>query len=106
MATIEAVTLVKGLVGVAGADLNDEALGLLIDASAGDTNLAAKNVWASYAAKTANYVTISESGSSRSMGDVHKNALAMVKYFDGLLKVEEPVVPSSDRPRTRPIERA
>lgn len=56
--------------------------------------------WSSRAATTAKLVNVSESGSSRSLADIHKNALDMLKYWTDLARREEDaeVVPPSQRP--------
>jgi len=46
-----------------------------------DFNLAAADVWSQKAAAAAELVDVSESGSSRKLSDVAKNALAMEKAF-------------------------
>jgi Cdc6-like AAA superfamily ATPase len=66
-------------------------------------NLAAREVWSWLAAKYAQLVDTSESGSTRKLSDLHKHALTMVSQYtpaDGVVEVVEPV-----RPRTRPIVR-
>lgn len=45
--------------------------------------------WTSRAAQSANYVNISESGSSRDLATIHKNAVAMVDYWQKAAEVEE-----------------
>lgn len=63
-------------------DFTTDQLGEIID---GVTTLdeAAAVVWEIRAAKYHGLVNISESGSSRSLGDMHKNALAMAAYYRG-----------------------
>lgn len=60
--------------------------------------------WTRRAAETANLVSTSESGSSRSLDQVHKNALSMAKYYGDLVVAGEPVV-SGKVARTRPVVR-
>lgn len=50
--------------------------------TAGDLDSAAATLWRYKAAASADLVNVAESGSSRSLGDLHKNALAMAKDFD------------------------
>lgn len=45
--------------------------------------------WSQRAAQTANFVNVSESGSSRSLSDVHKQAMAMLKWWTDKVQVEE-----------------
>ena len=59
----------------------DERLSIIID---GTTSMqeAASKVWTSKAGTFSTLVDVAESGSSRKLSDLHKNALAMAKYFD------------------------
>lgn len=69
-------------------------------------NLAARELWSYIAARYANLVDTSESGSSRKLSDLHKHALAMVAQYtpaDGI--VEVPSEETTVRPSTRPIVR-
>lgn len=75
---------------------SDEHLSSIIDASA-TTNAAASQVWLLKAAQYASLVDVSESGSSRKLGDLHKNALAMGAQFaaadgDAVAATSGPVV--------------
>jgi len=58
----------------------DEVLAAIIDST---TSLpaAASQVWTSKAASYSSLVDVSESGSSRKLGDLHKNALGMAAHF-------------------------
>lgn len=58
----------------------DEALSARLDAAPSTQNLA-KQIWLELASTYAQMVNVSESGSSRQMSDLHKNALAMAKAF-------------------------
>lgn len=79
MATTEEIKEVRDLTD--GAELfTDEQLGALIDSGL-SVNAVAYRVWQSAAASYSKLVNVSESGSSRSMGDLYKNALAMAKSF-------------------------
>lgn len=62
---------------------DDGSLNTLID-SLGSVNMAAAQIWGEKASGLATLVDISESGSSRSMSQAYKNALAMSSYFKGL----------------------
>jgi hypothetical protein len=59
---------------------SDLSLNMRIDAALSSQALAAE-IWMEKAASYASLVNVSESGSSRSMSDLHKNALAMAKGF-------------------------
>jgi hypothetical protein len=67
----------------------------------------AARLWDETAAMYASMVNTSESGSSRQMGDLHKNALAMAKYFKALADEEDAETPVdvTQFARTRAIVR-
>lgn len=73
------------------------------DQSTVDPNASIAIIWREKAASYAELVDVSESGSSRKMSDLHKNAIEMAKQYDGMKTVVE--VDFSNRPRTRAIER-
>ena len=81
----------------------DDVLSSIID-SAGTVRKAAKSVWESKAGSVAHLVNISEAGSSRSMGDIHKNFLIMAGRFDDEAEAEAAALEVA--PRTRGIRRA
>jgi Cdc6-like AAA superfamily ATPase len=58
----------------------DEVLSDRIDAATSSEALAAQ-IWREKAAEYAQLVSVSESGSSRQLSDLHKNALEMAKAF-------------------------
>jgi Cdc6-like AAA superfamily ATPase len=58
----------------------DEQLGTIIDASI-SIKAAAATIWTQKAAKYASLVNVAESGSSRSLSDLHQNALRMAKQL-------------------------
>lgn len=60
---------------------DDGALGVRIDGATSTEALAA-SIWREKAARYASLVSVAESGSSRQLSDMHKNALAMAKSFD------------------------
>lgn len=70
---------------------DDTQLSALIE-SIGVYRVAAR-LWDEKAATYASLVNTSESGSSRNMGDLHKNALAMARYFKGLADEAEAETP-------------
>lgn len=62
--------------------LDDDMLGEIIDASTStDPRVWIAESWDAVAARYHALVNISESGSSRSMGDMHKNALSMAAAY-------------------------
>jgi hypothetical protein len=68
-------------------------------------NAAAASVWRRKAASYSSLVDVSESGSSRSMSQLFKNASAQAESFQALAEAENVVVPLSGRTRIRSIER-
>jgi hypothetical protein len=69
----------------------DEKLGALIDGF-GTLNAAASSGWSTKAARYSELVNVSESGSSRSLGDLFSRAMQMAKYYRDLDDVEDPPV--------------
>lgn len=55
----------------------------LLSSAGGDLDAAAVTGWQIKAAHYADLVDVAEGNSSRKMSDLHKNALAMVKYYRG-----------------------
>lgn len=82
MATAEQIAAFRLLIDEAedAEPYSDLGLSLRLDGALSPQALA-KEVWLEKAAKYASLVNVSESGSSRSMSDLHKNALAMAKGF-------------------------
>lgn len=62
-------------------------------------NRAAAAIWREKAATYSDLVDVSESGSSRKMSDLLKNALAMAEQYDALAAAEVVVVPRGTRTR-------
>jgi hypothetical protein len=83
MATAEEIASFRLLIAEPDntAPYTDETLGAILDAAA-STQAAASSVWTQKAASYATLVNVSESGSSRNLGDLHKNALAFAKFFN------------------------
>lgn len=81
---------------------SDEAI-LALYAQEGSAEGAAAAIWETKAGAYAKLVNVSESGSSRSMSDLHKNALTMAKYYGDQAIVPVETVTS---PFTTAIERA
>lgn len=82
---------------------SDEELALLIDAEP-TLNAAAATAWVRKAGQLSSLVDVSESGSSRKLSDLYKNAMAMGAHYKGL-DATDPVVPTSDRPIVQRIRR-
>lgn len=104
MATADQVNQLRRLAGYLETEpFDDEDLSGMIDTMT--LNGAASNLWNVKAADLALLVNTSESGSSRSLGDAHKNALNMAKHFKGLADAEVVVVDKTQFARTRAIVR-
>lgn len=86
MASAEEIAAFRLLIGTPedAAPYTDAELSDRIDAAAGNLNALAATIWREKAAHYSTLVDVSESGSSRKMGDLHKNALAMAANFAGL----------------------
>lgn len=82
----------------------DRFLNDLIDGK-GSVSAAAASIWGHKAAAAAGLVDVTESGSSRKLGDLYKNALAMEKTYADKA-AEEAGTPTVRRTTTRPIVRA
>lgn len=78
---------------------DDTQLSAMIDSTS--VNRAAERLWTEKAATLAKMVDIAESGSSRRMGDLGKNALAMASYFRGLAEADDSPVDSGRFAQTR-----
>lgn len=70
-----------------------------------DFNQTASAIWREKAAAFSTLINVSESGSSRSMGDLYKNALAFANHYSSLIVTEEQAVAAKSRVGTRAIER-
>jgi hypothetical protein len=79
---------------------NDAKIQILLDAQV-SLNRIMVTYWSSRAAATVNLVSVSESGSTRSLSDIHKQAVDMLKYWTDLLEKEETVTP--EEASIRPI---
>jgi hypothetical protein len=92
MATPEQVAEARALADYTDTDpFDDTQLSAMIDSSS--VLRVVVTLWNTKAAKYASMVNISESGSSRSLGDAHKNALSMAKYYKGLADEAEAEAP-------------
>lgn len=85
MATPGDIKELRGLVGEPDDEngWSDVKLGTLLD-NYETVNAAARQVWLNKAAQAALLVNVSESGSSRNLGDIRKNAMEMAAYFGNL----------------------
>lgn len=106
MATEEDIAALRLLVAEpSDSDIyTDVVLGAILDAASGDLNKSAYEVWVRKAAASAELVDISEGGSSRKMGDIYEQSLAMAKFFGD--QVSGGVTPDAPRyPRLRKLAR-
>lgn len=107
MAEQEEIDKLQMLVGDEFFD-NDK-FSAVLDMFNGSINRSASAVWQIRAGKYHSLVNVSESSSSRNLGDLHKNALAMADYYTKLAVAEEVVdEPETEKGRsgTRRIVRA
>lgn len=102
MATAEEIAAFRLLIDEANDALpyDDASLSLRLD-DATSTEALAKQIWLEKAASYAALVNVSESGSSRSMSDLHKNALNMAKTFGDV----DPAGPSARGVRMQKLTR-
>ncbi len=64
-------------------------------------------VWIEKAAGYSSMASMSEAGSSRSLGELHDNALEMIKLYTGLVAAEDATAATATgRPFSVPITRA
>ena len=103
MATPEQVADVRRMADEpTDANYTDAEISAMVD-ELGSTTAAAARIWQTKAGQYAKLVNTSESGSSRAMGDMYKNALQMAKYYEDQSK---PVIVEVSYPFTVDIERA
>lgn len=108
MATQEQIDIVKGMLPPDAATYgwDDAKIETLIDALISNNRIVLQ-YWELTAARMSKMVDTAESGSSRKMSDLFDNAIAMAKYWKGIVEDEETpiVVPVVKRSGTRPINR-
>ena len=93
MATPEAIASFRLLIGEPDeTTYTDADLSAVLD-SATSVNSAAASIWTQKAAASAALVNVSESGSSRSLGDLQKNALAMAAQFRQAAEADQSTAP-------------
>lgn len=104
MATPEEVASVRRMAEDAlTTEHTDEVLSGLVD-SKGSAEAAASALWQEAAGRYSKLVSTSESGSSRSMQQIHANMLAMAKHYASIKPIDEVVV-EVNYPFTTDIER-
>lgn len=83
----------------------DARIGAYLDRE-GSPYRAAQAIWTTKAATYAGLVNVTESGSSRAMGDLQAKALRMAEYFKGLAQGDEDTeTPTITAPFSSPIRR-
>lgn len=100
----DAVRRIRGYVGEPDSDTYTDSMILGIYQAEGSVNAAAARIWREKAAAYADLVNTSESGSSRSLGDLQKKALDMADQFTTLAGVDVKAL-SRTPARTRRIVR-
>jgi Cdc6-like AAA superfamily ATPase len=81
MATSDQLDDLKRLIG--DAEFTDDELNEIIDENDENIQASAAVVWESQAASYSQIVDVTESGSSRKMGDLFDNAMKMAEYYRG-----------------------
>lgn len=106
MATQEDINILLLMVGPEL--VTSDQLGQILDRNEGDFLASSADVWEIRAGRYHTMVNITESGSSREMGKLYENALAMAKYYRGRIaeqNQEEEQPPAVLTSGTRRIER-
>lgn len=67
---------------------NDAKIAQMLDAGNSKAKIMVQ-FWNGAAANTASFVSVMESGSSRDLSSIHKQALDMAKYWQGILDAED-----------------
>lgn len=88
VAAIQAVRQSLGPDSASDAGFDDAAIGALLDSGTTAARIAS-SWWRLRVAATSAFVSISESGSTRNLAEIHKNALAMLEYWDKQVTKEE-----------------
>lgn len=110
MATVDEIAALRQIIDEPDASngWTDIILGEILDSTrnadgTANYNAAGSTAWRRKATSFSKMVDVSESGSSRKLSDLFKNALEMAKYYTS----QDTTVPDdlSERPRTRAITR-
>lgn len=80
---------------------SDDELYLVLSQAEMDLDAASAEIWGMKAARFAGLVDTSESGSSRSMSQLYRNALQMKTMHEARIKEEVAVTTAEVRPRVR-----
>ena len=103
MATTEevaAVLIVLSSDAEATEGFDESGIGAKLDAGLTIASIAS-SFWRYKAAATSELVSVSESGSTRDLGSLHKNAIAMMEYWDKQVEKERAIADGEAPKRTR-----
>lgn len=107
--TVAALALLRNMIGETSlTDIQLEDI-LVLDMDVDgvfNLDLAAARVWRQKAGDAADLTDTTESGSTRALSKLHKNALDMALMYEGKAAGEEAVIDGSRRTQTRAIRRA
>lgn len=98
--------LIQGVASVLSDDaasmegFDDEGIGAKLDSGLTMASIAS-SFWRAKAAATSSLVSVSESGSTRDLGSIHKNAIAMMEYWDKQVEKERQIEDGESPKRTR-----
>ena len=105
MATADSIRQLKTMLGAAADGMTDLQLSERIDANDGNVPLTASVIWRTKAADYSTLVDVTEGSSTRKLGSLYKNAIAMADMYAAMAVDDES--PGKTRgTRTRAIERA
>lgn len=79
---------------------DEEGIGAKLDSGLTLASIAA-SFWRAKAAETSSLVSVSESGSTRDLGSIHKNSVAMMEYWDKQVEKERAIDDGETPKRTR-----
>ena len=79
---------------------DEEGINAKLDAGSTLASIAS-SFWRSKAAETSDLISVSESGSTRDLGAIHKNAIAMMEYWDKQVEKERQITDGEMPKRTR-----
>lgn len=104
MAEATTVAELRALTDATVDDYSNTTLAAMLDSGL-TLNAAAASIWRRKAATYAGLVDVSESGSSRSMSQLYKNAVAQATFFQDLANSETTTEVLAGRVRIKTIER-
>ena len=101
MATPEDIAIVKSQIPEESDayGFDDNAITALLDGGL-STTATISSIWSGISAKSSNMVDVSESGSSRSLSQIHTNAQAMADWWKAKNELEGATAAGPDKPKT------